>query len=187
MLPDSLQSGWSSIACPKGCKGNALMPAHLADAYAHAQTSVTCCGVGRRIGEIPERGDPGQQHLQMISAHVSAYITHVRTQLKQTIPKAIVHCLVSICCPSAVFLQLLFAVSDPCHFFAMSSKVCRCVLLLVSKHKFAGCIICTRSDICLITGWPIGCLNLSSISWTSCLTCALLSHDGCHDLAHRDV
>ena len=50
---------------------------------------------GRRIGEIPERGDPGQQHLQMISAHVSAYITHVRTQLKQTIPKAIVHCLVS--------------------------------------------------------------------------------------------
>ena len=52
-------------------------------------------GAGRRIGEIPERGDPGQQHLQMISAHVSAYITHVRTQLKQTIPKAIVHCLVS--------------------------------------------------------------------------------------------
>ncbi|DBA78839.1 TPA: hypothetical protein ACH3X1_008727 [Trebouxia sp. C0004] len=49
---------------------------------------------GRKIGEIPERGDPGQQHLQMISAHVSAYITHVRTQLKQTIPKAIVHCLV---------------------------------------------------------------------------------------------
>ncbi|DBB13052.1 hypothetical protein WJX82_001471 [Trebouxia sp. C0006] len=49
---------------------------------------------GRTIGEIPERGDPGQQHLQMISAHVSAYITHVRTQLKQTIPKAIVHCLV---------------------------------------------------------------------------------------------
>ncbi|KAL3138117.1 hypothetical protein ABBQ38_005347 [Trebouxia sp. C0009 RCD-2024] len=49
---------------------------------------------GRRIAEIPERGDPGQQHLQMISAHVSAYITHVRTQLKQTIPKAIVHCLV---------------------------------------------------------------------------------------------
>lgn len=27
--------------------------------------------------------------------HVSAYIAHVRTQLKQTIPKAIVHCLVS--------------------------------------------------------------------------------------------
>ena len=26
--------------------------------------------------------------------HVSAYITHVRTQLKQTIPKAIVHTLV---------------------------------------------------------------------------------------------
>ena len=57
-------------------------------------TPVCCLFVGRRIGEIPERGDPGQQHLQMISAHVSAYITHVRTQLKQTIPKAIVHCLV---------------------------------------------------------------------------------------------
>ena len=64
------------------------------------KADVICCiGVGRRIGEIPERGDPGQQHLQMISAHVSAYITHVRTQLKQTIPKAIVHCLVSHCYP----------------------------------------------------------------------------------------
>ena len=77
------------------------MPAHLTDAHAHAQTDASHCVAGRRIGEIPERGDPGQQHLQMISAHVSAYITHVRTQLKQTIPKAIVHCLVSNCCPAA--------------------------------------------------------------------------------------
>lgn len=59
------------------------------------KSRLLCGASGRRIGEIPERGDPGQQHLQMISAHVSAYITHVRTQLKQTIPKAIVHCLVS--------------------------------------------------------------------------------------------
>eukprot|EP00891_Asterochloris_glomerata_P004731 jgi/Astpho2/4731/e_gw1.00067.68.1_t len=38
----------------------------------------------------------GQQHMRKIAVHVSAYITHVRTQLKQTIPKAIVHCLVSL-------------------------------------------------------------------------------------------
>lgn len=159
------QDGLASLA-QKGAKA---MHSCLLTSMSHAQASVTCCGVGRRIGEIPERGDPGQQHLQMISAHVSAYITHVRTQLKQTIPKAIVHCLVSICGPTAAFLQLLSAVSDACQFFAMSSKVYRCELPVVSKHKFAGCIICTRSGICLITGWPIGCLNLSSISWTSCM------------------
>lgn len=37
---------------------------------------------------------PADRHLHRIAVHVSAYITHVRTQLKQTIPKAIVHCLV---------------------------------------------------------------------------------------------
>ena len=73
---------------------------------AHAQVDVSYIVAGRRIGEIPERGDPGQQHLQMISAHVSAYITHVRTQLKQTIPKAIVHCLVSTAVlPALLHLQ----------------------------------------------------------------------------------
>lgn len=92
------------------------MPAHLTDAPAHAQTDVTHCGTGRRIGEIPERGDPGQQHLQMISAHVSAYITHVRTQLKQTIPKAIVHCLVSDYCAAAppAVLQVRFRSLSAC-------------------------------------------------------------------------
>lgn len=50
---------------------------------------------GRKISDVPEvGGDPGQQHMRKIAVHVSAYITHVRTQLKQTIPKAIVHCLV---------------------------------------------------------------------------------------------
>ena len=39
-------------------------------------------------------GAPGDRHLHRIAVHVSAYITHVRTQLKQTIPKAIVHTLV---------------------------------------------------------------------------------------------
>ncbi len=41
-----------------------------------------------------EDGSPADQHMRKIAVHVSAYITHVRTQLKQTIPKAIVHCLV---------------------------------------------------------------------------------------------
>ena len=41
-----------------------------------------------------ERSSPTDKHTQKIAAHVSAYIHHVRTQLKQTIPKAIVHCLV---------------------------------------------------------------------------------------------
>lgn len=41
-----------------------------------------------------DRSTPSDKHTQKIAAHVSAYIHHVRTQLKQTIPKAIVHCLV---------------------------------------------------------------------------------------------
>ena len=40
------------------------------------------------------KGDAESRHLHRIAVHVSAYITHVRTQLKQTIPKAIVHTLV---------------------------------------------------------------------------------------------
>ena len=43
-----------------------------------------------------EDASPSDRHLRKIGMHVSAYIAHVRTQLKQTIPKAIVHCLVSI-------------------------------------------------------------------------------------------
>ena len=39
-------------------------------------------------------GTPADKHLRKIAIHVSAYITHVRTQLKQTIPKAVVHTLV---------------------------------------------------------------------------------------------
>jgi dynamin 1-like protein len=51
---------------------------------------------GRTLGEVSAQqgGDPSQQHMKKIALHVSAYITHVRSQLKQTIPKAIVHCLV---------------------------------------------------------------------------------------------
>ena len=41
---------------------------------------------------------PSERHLRKIGMHVSAYVAHVRTQLKQTIPKAIVHCLVRPSC-----------------------------------------------------------------------------------------
>ena len=39
-------------------------------------------------------GPEEDRHLRTIAAHTSAYITHVRRQLKHTLPKAIVHCLV---------------------------------------------------------------------------------------------
>ncbi len=51
-----------------------------------------------------ERSSATDKHTQKIAAHVSAYIHHVRTQLKQTIPKAIVHCLV---CPQPSTYTLL--------------------------------------------------------------------------------
>jgi len=51
---------------------------------------------GRAVGDAADgtAGSPADRHLHRIAVHVSAYITHVRTQLKQTIPKAVVHCLV---------------------------------------------------------------------------------------------
>jgi hypothetical protein len=51
---------------------------------------------GRHVADVADDagGAPGDRHLHRIAVHVSAYITHVRTQLKQTIPKAIVHTLV---------------------------------------------------------------------------------------------
>ncbi|BDA43615.1 Dynamin-related protein 1E [Coccomyxa sp. Obi] len=51
---------------------------------------------GRQMSDVmaDERSSPSDKHTQKIASHVSAYIHHVRTQLKQTIPKAIVHCLV---------------------------------------------------------------------------------------------
>lgn len=41
-------------------------------------------------------GPEEDRHLRTIAAHTSAYITHVRRQLKHTLPKAIVHCLVGL-------------------------------------------------------------------------------------------
>ncbi len=49
---------------------------------------------GRTIADAVEDGPEDVAPLRTIAAHTSAYITHVRRQLKQTIPKAIVHCLV---------------------------------------------------------------------------------------------
>ena len=47
-----------------------------------------------QVGDYIDDGTPADKHLRKIAIHVSAYITHIRTQLKQTIPKAIVHTLV---------------------------------------------------------------------------------------------
>lgn len=49
---------------------------------------------GRQVNDYVDEGTPADKHLRKIAIHVSAYITHIRTQLKQTIPKAIVHTLV---------------------------------------------------------------------------------------------
>ncbi len=58
---------------------------------------------GRAVSEVMNDNlPPADAHLRKIAIHVSAYITHVRTQLKQTIPKAIVHTLV--CPPSLAIL-----------------------------------------------------------------------------------
>ena len=55
-------------------------------------------GLALQVSDVnaDDRSSPTDKHTQKIAAHVSAYIHHVRTQLKQTIPKAIVHCLVSL-------------------------------------------------------------------------------------------
>ena len=55
-----------------------------------------------------ERSSPTDKHTQKIASHVSAYIHHVRTQLKQTIPKAIVYCLV---CALTYIYTLLSSIS----------------------------------------------------------------------------
>ena len=47
-----------------------------------------------QVNDFVDDGTPADKHLRKIAIHVSAYITHIRTQLKQTIPKAIVHTLV---------------------------------------------------------------------------------------------
>lgn len=52
-----------------------------------------------------EMASPSDAHLKKIGMHVSAYIAHVRTQLKQTIPKAIVHCLVRLLCQTNLSMK----------------------------------------------------------------------------------
>lgn len=52
------------------------------------------CSSAWQVNDYLDEGTPADRHLRKIAIHVSAYITHIRTQLKQTIPKAIVHTLV---------------------------------------------------------------------------------------------
>ena len=47
--------------------------------------------------DVINEGPEEDRHLRTIAAHTSAYITHVRRQLRHTVPKAIVHCLVRTC------------------------------------------------------------------------------------------
>ena len=49
---------------------------------------------GRTLSEAIEDGPEEEAALRTIAAHASAYIAHVRRQLRHTLPKAIVHCLV---------------------------------------------------------------------------------------------
>ena len=71
---------WCVCSCRERCKECSL-------------AGLTCCLLAQ-VEDSMEDGTPADQHMRKIAVHVSAYITHVRTQLKQTIPKAIVHCLV---------------------------------------------------------------------------------------------
>lgn len=51
---------------------------------------------GFTIAEAVEDGPEGEAPLRTIGAHASAYVAHVRRQLRHTLPKAIVHCLVRV-------------------------------------------------------------------------------------------
>lgn len=48
---------------------------------------------GRPVTEEPE-GSPEEKHYKRIINQVSGYVREVCTQLTQTVPKAIVHCMV---------------------------------------------------------------------------------------------
>lgn len=69
------------------------------------QTGLTLTLDGRTMADMIADGPEDDRHLRTIAAHTSAYITHVRRQLKHTLPKAIVHCLVSACRPAALEAQ----------------------------------------------------------------------------------
>ena len=61
----------------------------------HLLGTALMCLMFRQVAEfLADDAAPSERHLRKIGIHVSAYVAHVRTQLKQTIPKAIVHCLV---------------------------------------------------------------------------------------------
>lgn len=80
------------------CKCHPLPTESFCDCFwsASAQGGLTLTLDGRRMVDVIQDGPEEDRHLRTIAAHTSAYITHVRRQLRHTIPKAIVHCLV---CP----------------------------------------------------------------------------------------
>ena len=77
-------------------RSHLLHMALVSGAFAHCAVPAPALSplYGLQVTEYVDDGTPADKHLRKIAIHVSAYITHVRTQLKQTIPKAIVHTLV---------------------------------------------------------------------------------------------
>ena len=77
-----------------------------------------------QVNDFVDDGTPADKHLRKIAIHVSAYITHIRTQLKQTIPKAIVHTLVQPCSNlqrcSAAAQGSAYVLTDSCVHISMS-------------------------------------------------------------------
>lgn len=72
-----------------------LASSHAVDELSEEiQGGLTLTLDGRSMVDVIQDGPEEDRHLRTIAAHTSAYITHVRRQLRHTIPKAIVHCLV---------------------------------------------------------------------------------------------
>jgi dynamin 1-like protein len=72
-----------------------LASTHAVDEMsAEVHTGLALTLDGRSMADMINDGPEEDRHLRTIAAHTSAYITHVRRQLKHTLPKAIVHCLV---------------------------------------------------------------------------------------------
>ena len=87
-------SSYSHVQLPRVVDALPLIPR---SASSPSFPVLTPEGLALQVSDVnaDDRSSPTDKHTQKIAAHVSAYIHHVRTQLKQTIPKAIVHCLVS--------------------------------------------------------------------------------------------
>ena len=116
-----------------------------ASAQARSLKRRTCdrfvLGSRAQVSEVvaDERTSPTDKHTHKIAAHVSAYIHHVRTQLKQTIPKAIVHCLVR---PRT---RCLRGLQHPrTHITAVSMSAALPLPWVASTHECPACLLCLR-------------------------------------------